>query len=103
MKKLYRFDFDCGRMGDLEGIFVADDADVAAAIGQELRFGEVLGKHSDIQGTLDEGEVTILTDDAKAIEVIEKHLNGGTGFNPLHYLVLPCGCMEDDCCDCESG
>jgi hypothetical protein len=26
MKTLYRFELDCGRMGTLEGVFVADDS-----------------------------------------------------------------------------
>jgi len=28
MKALFKMDFDCGRMGNLEGVFIADTEDV---------------------------------------------------------------------------
>ena len=42
-KKLYKFHWDCGRQGDLEGMFIADEQAVADAIGKEAQFGEALG------------------------------------------------------------
>lgn len=34
MKTLYKYNLDCGRMGDIDGIFVADDADVLKTMGK---------------------------------------------------------------------
>ena len=105
MKKLYKFHQSYRRMGDLDGVFVAEESEVKEAIGKEVYFGEVLGKHSEIQGTLEEGDITELTDDATAIEVIEKYLHGGAGWNPLYYVVCPHGLNLDECvcevCCCE--
>ena len=53
MKAIYQFHWDCGRMGDIAGLFVASKQDVQDAIGKEIYFGEVLGKHSEVYGTLD--------------------------------------------------
>lgn len=92
MKKLYRFHVDCGRSGDLRGLFVADDeADIKPAIGLKIHFGEVLGKHSDVTITLEDSEVQPLTDDAAFIAKFEEY-DCASGFNPLAYIECPdCG------------
>ena len=46
MKGLYEFYWECGRQGDLTGVFIADSESVAALLDKEIYFGEVLGKHS---------------------------------------------------------
>lgn len=53
MKKLYKFKVYVSRMGDIESVFIADSAEVDAAVGQSIHFGEVLGKFSDIRGKSD--------------------------------------------------
>lgn len=85
MKALWKMSFSCGRMGTLDGLFVAEDDEVKAAIGKHLHFGEVLGKHSDIEGTLEEKDLTRLTDDMDFVEKFEK-FDCASGFNPLDYL-----------------
>lgn len=40
MLKLYSFYWDCGRMGNLDGLFVAEESTVESAIGKEVYFGE---------------------------------------------------------------
>lgn len=84
-KGLYKFNFDCGRMGELNGIFIADSKDVESVIGKEVYFGEVLGKHSEIYGTIDEGEIKLITDDPEVVSLMEEN-NISTGFNPLDYV-----------------
>lgn len=88
MLKLYSFYWDRGRMGDVEGLFVADENTVQDAIGKDVYFGEILGKHSEVYGTLTEGDLTIKSDDQtfinKLIEVIgSTHISG---YNPLDYI-----------------
>ena len=88
MKALYRLHVDWGRAGDVEGLFIAEKKEVEDAIGKEVYFGEILGKHSEIYGELEEKDVEMLCDDQKFISQVEKYIGGGTlsGYNPLEYL-----------------
>lgn len=85
MKAIYRMKLDFGRMGKLTGIFVAEKDEVDSAIGSEIYFGEVLGKHSEISGPLEEHDISMVTDDQQAVEMFEKY-NLKTGYNPLSYI-----------------
>lgn len=82
MKGIYKFYWDCGRMGYVSGVFVASAEEVAEVIGKHVDFGEALGKHSQVYGTLEEGEITLLSDKPEDIEVFER-LNLETGCNPI--------------------
>lgn len=87
MNNLYSFYVDCGRQGSLDGLFIATQEEVDKAIGQEMYFGEVLGKHSDVQGTLEAHEITLVSSDQDKVEWLLGLL--GTcvsGFNPLEYI-----------------
>lgn len=87
MKKLYNFFWDCGRAGDLKGLFIADEEEINKLIGKEIYFGEVLGKHSEIFGILERDEVEVKSDDQEFISKLIDVLGDGTisGFNPLDY------------------
>lgn len=85
MKKLYNFGWDCF-YGCVEGIFVAESDDVEAAIGSHLHFGEVLGKHSDVHGKFRKDDIKVISEDHSVIAVIEEHLDGCFGYNPLEYI-----------------
>jgi hypothetical protein len=85
-KAIYRFSADCGRNGDLEGVFIATKEQVAKLISSkiEVYFGEVLGKHSEICGAIEKKDIKLLTDDIKAVEIVEKY-NLTNGYNPFDY------------------
>ena len=83
-KGVYKFDWDCGRQGSIDGVFVATDEDVKDIIGKEVYFGEVLGKHSEIYGPIEDGEIKLISDDNVVVDLFEKH-NIQCGFNPLDY------------------
>lgn len=89
MKAIYQFTWDCGRQGHVEGLFIAEKSEVEEVIGSSIYFGEILGKHSEIYGTLDEGDLIIKTEDQDFICKFEE-LMGITdtisGYNPLHYI-----------------
>ena len=85
-KGVYKFFWDCGRMGELYGLFLATDEDVKAAIGKRAYFGEVLGKHSEIEGEVEEADITLVSDDPAVVKVIEDH-NLQSGYSPLDYLM----------------
>ena len=42
MKALFKMDFDCGRMGNLEGVFITDTEDVEYLVNNKISvyFGE---------------------------------------------------------------
>lgn len=89
MRNLYNFYLDCGRMGSLDGLFVASPEEVEAAIGKEAYFGEVLGKHSEISVIVLEENITLVSDDQDKVEWLVEVTGGNTtisGFNPLEYI-----------------
>lgn len=99
---VYRFERYFGRSGKLAGIFIEEADEVAAAIGRKARFGEVLGKHSDVECELAEEDIVLLTDDPLFVEKFQE-FKCWSGVNPLCYLACEkCGYAEDDC-QCESG
>lgn len=91
MYKLYSFYWDCGRQGNLEGLFIADSDVVEESIGKEVYFGEVLGKHSEVYGEIEECDLTVISEDQEKVEWLESILGTSvSGFNPLTYI------MEED-------
>ena len=93
MKAIYEFYWDCGRMGNVDGLFIADKEIVEKAIGKHVYFGEILGKHSEVSGTLDENDLEIMSEDQEFIKKFEEVLGKdfSQGCNPLDYI--------DDCDD----
>lgn len=85
MKKIYQFECDFGRMGSLEGCFLAESDLVDKIIGKEIHFGEVLGKHSDVSITLNEKHLNILSDDYEFIDKFQTimGINWSVGHNPI--------------------
>jgi hypothetical protein len=88
MKVLARFYWDYGRMGELNCIFIAEEEDVYNLIGKEIYFGEVLGKHSEVEGTIEERDITIISEDQDFINKCEEVFGSKTisGYNPLNYI-----------------
>ena len=87
MKKLYSFFWDCGRMGDVEGLFIAEESEVDVAIGSEVSFGEILGKHSDISGTLSSEDLKVISDEQDKIDWLLDIVGPDvSGYNPLDYI-----------------
>lgn len=84
MKTLYEFYVDCGRMGDLEGLFIADPEDVKRIMGEKIYFGEVLGKHSEIVAVMQEKMFVVKSEDQDFITKLEDLLGTSiSGFNPF--------------------
>ncbi len=87
MKKgIYKLSFDCGRMGELNGVFVDTDIRVAKLIesGVDVYFGEVLGKHSEIFGPIEQRDIKLVTEDETTVKAFEEN-NLENGFNPFDY------------------
>lgn len=82
---LWSFYWDCGRQGEVEGLFKATKEEVENAIGKKVYFGEILGKHSEVYGVIKKGEIELVSDDPiKVMSATE------SGYNPLEYLQYHC-------------
>ena len=87
-KKLYKYDSYYGRMGSLDGIFIADEEEVERLKGYSARFGEVLGKHSYITDDSWFDNTEVLTNDQDFIAKFIEIMGDGTisGYNPMDYI-----------------
>ena len=87
MEAIFKLEFDCGRMGSLSGIFVANTEDVKKLVEskREIYFGEVLGKHSEVYGSINENELILVTDEPEALAIFKKY-KLHSGHNPFDYI-----------------
>lgn len=90
MKALFKMNFDYGRSGSLEGLFIAEKKYIDYLVEQELQvnFGEVLGKHSEVCGRVSPEEITLVTTDKNVLGII-KEFDLENGYNPLDYPLYP--------------
>lgn len=89
MKKLLvHFCWDIRRMGVVESLFICTQEELDNAFGKEIYFGEVLGKHSDIKGTLDLSDIVIKSDDQDFINKLQDIIGSTriSGHCPLDYM-----------------
>jgi hypothetical protein len=88
-KAVYKLNIDCGRSGTLTGLFIAKKNHVKILIENSLcvDFGEVLGKHSEIFGTVDKNEIKFVSDTNEVIDIIEE-FELETGCNPFDYTAI---------------
>jgi len=83
-RSIYRFFVDYGRGFDLEGTFSASKSDIDLIVGKTVHFGEVCGKHSDMEATMDEDCITLLCDDPAVVAAFDK-FGFASGLNPVVY------------------
>lgn len=84
MKKLCKFYWNCGRIGYLEGLFIADPDDIPFT--EDIYFGEVLGKHSDIHGRLDKEDIEYIDIPDEVVLLLEEKIGRTiSGYNPIDY------------------
>ena len=85
-KGIYKLDVSVGRMGDLDGVFVATKEQVDTLINDEIivYFGEVLGKHSEVYGGIEKHEIKFITNDKVVVDLfVDNDLSNG--FDPFDY------------------
>lgn len=83
--KLWDFYWDCGRQGDVKSTFVATDDEIADIVGKRAYFGEILGKHSEVYGDIEEADFTMVSDDPAFVESFRSKV-GSTGHCPFDYI-----------------
>lgn len=87
MRKLYSFELDWGRMGSLDGLFIADEKEVADAIGKTVYFGEALGKHSEVEDEMTEEMFEAIDLPEDVLNILEQKIGITlSGYNPLDIL-----------------
>lgn len=90
-KFLYEFYWDCGRSGSIEGLFIEEEKNIKKIVGKDVYFGEVLGKFSEVYGTIEEGEITKVDIPTDVVELLENKIGETlSGFNPFNYLQFTC-------------
>lgn len=96
-KYLWKFHWNCGRSGSLDGLFVATEQEVEDMIGCEAYFGEVLGKHSEVYGQIEQNDIRKLDVSSDSVEEVSKVLgNTWSGFNPMNYVKRYCEICEEN-------
>jgi len=87
MQKLYKFHLVCGKLGYIDGLFIADDDEVGLLSGKTIYFGEVSGRWLETYEIIDESNLTIITDDCHEIKRLKALFGTNTlcGCNPLMY------------------
>jgi hypothetical protein len=87
MTALYRFHLDISRMGTLHGTFFMEPEEYADILGCSGYACDVLGKHSEIDFTLTDENLTLVTDDAQFLQrAKELGVDLESGFDPRDYL-----------------
>lgn len=87
MYNLYRFFWDGGRAGQIESLFFATPEQIDNLIGKTIYLGDVLGKHSDVSGTVEVGDIKKIELSKKTLEEMHIILTDSVcGYNPLTYL-----------------
>lgn len=86
MLKLYKFYKNFGRMGSLEGLFVASDRQISNLRGKGLDFGEALGKHSEICFAFEMDQIEIVSEDPAFVTKFHEILPYGFGTVPFDGL-----------------
>lgn len=89
---LVEYFYDCGRMGELEGLFVCteDELNKAIDLEDEVYWGEVLGKHSEVYHTLTAQDLRIVSEDQEFIRKLQEVLKVEStisGFNPVERIL----------------
>ncbi len=84
MKGIYKFYWDYGRHGEVSGIFIAEDWQIKDLIGEHVYFGEILGKHSQVEGYIEEGDITLISQNPDFVQMFKEHI-GKVGYNPVEY------------------
>lgn len=85
--KLYRYYEDFGRMGSLEGMFLATEEEHEHFMGKEAYESDILGKHSEVhlqfnEETVEEVKLSETTIE-EMFEVFGSHISG---INPIDYF-----------------
>jgi len=90
---LYRWYADFFRNGKIDSLFLAKPHEIENAVGKKYNLGEVLGKHSNIYGTLKREEITLISENPIVVDELcraSNMCNTISGYNPMDYVYKEC-------------
>ena len=95
MKGLYKMEADCC-YGILYGLFIADIDKINCLINHniDIYFGEVLGKYSEVEFSIND-YITLISVDENVIKIVEDN-KLETGYNPLNETVYEKNELDND-------
>jgi hypothetical protein len=86
--RLYRWTADFGRSGILDGLFFDDCRLIETLKGNDVYFGEVLGKHSEITYELRTEDFECIELDFDTLKMLYETLGQtASGFNPIRVFL----------------
>ena len=99
MKGLYKLDIERRRSSNITGIFVeqSDYVDYLIKSKIEVHFGEIEGKHSDVYGSIDAKDISLITQDENVIKIVQEY-GLENGINPFDYSALNEDSKYDNSC-----
>jgi hypothetical protein len=89
MYQLIKFRADYGRMGDIEAVFISTKESMKTLKGKTIYFGEILGKHSDIDYEFDAKDFKVISEDQEFIGNLKSIFGNSEtiiGYNPFDYI-----------------
>jgi len=90
-KLLVKFHADCGRSGDLNGLFICTREDIEKIKGRSTWYYDELGKHSEIELVFNDNDpdLEIVSTDNELISRLEEVFKGVTlsGLNPVQKIL----------------
>lgn len=83
---LVRFHWHISQVGDVWATLITTPEELADSYGQHVRFGDILGDHSEVEGVLKASDFTFVTADEAFIAKYEEYLGKSEGHDPLAKL-----------------
>ena len=97
MNYLWKLYWDCGKLGEVESIFVATEKEVYYLIGQRIYLPNVLSDGKEAEGLVEEGDIEKLKIDSKTVDMLTEHLGKcWLGKDPIAHIIQYCPeCNKD--------
>lgn len=86
---LVKFEDDFGRHGNIEGLFVLNEKELAYLKSKEkICFGEALGKHSCVTVLINDKTFKVVSENQEFIDQLMEVIGSDhiSGYNPLNYI-----------------
>ena len=80
MIKLWKFEWP-SNYSFIGGLFKATDEEVESLIGKRVSLGEADGKHSCVYGTVERGEIRLVSDNPVVVDAVPNF-----GYDPMEYV-----------------
>jgi hypothetical protein len=99
--KLWKFDICFGRAGNIAGLFIATEKEVDFLIGNNIDFGEALGKHSEVHHQFTKEDLETLNVSNSTVQELLKavgtrYISGNSPFEYIYAKVICTKCRNEE-------